>query len=218
MVCGLTDSALSEADTTDNKKIDKKMSATATTTFSDTLVVGRQPQQSVGLRSVSPSSPLPLHPFHIPGPFSPSSTPIAARKSNGLDPQFTSANRPGRVRFSPRTAKQTRTIIRPRPPPPSVVCGLLVAAPLHGRQPCFLVVWNRVLPVVIVRCMWKRRSIRRLKGWFACGQRGGNGRIASLTNERVIPFLPPLTATVDSHFLSRLSDRSLPSGIFQFAY
>lgn len=79
------------------------MSATATTTFSDTLVVGRQPQQSVGVRSVSPSFPPPLHPSHISGPFSPSSIPIATRKSNGLDPQFTSANRPGGVRFSPRT-------------------------------------------------------------------------------------------------------------------
>ena len=73
------------------------MSATATATLSDTLVVGRQPQQPVGILPSSPyahhSPSLPFLPpfFYLPWPHC----------SNGLDPQFTSPNRPGRVRFSP---------------------------------------------------------------------------------------------------------------------
>jgi hypothetical protein len=79
VVCGLTNSALSEADTTDKKIIDRKMSATATTTLSDTLVVGRQPQQSVGVRSVSSFFLPPLHPSPISSPF-----PIPLRPGNRM--------------------------------------------------------------------------------------------------------------------------------------
>ena len=78
------------------------MSATATTTLSDTLVVGRQPQQSVGIRSVSPFFSPTTSSLRISGPSSPSPIPTATRESIGLDPQFTPANRPGGVRFLPR--------------------------------------------------------------------------------------------------------------------
>ena len=160
MVCGLTDSALSEADTTDKIIIIRKMSATATTTLSDTLVVGRQPQQSVGIHSVFRlPSPTTSSTSRISGSPSPSSIPPATRNSNGLDPQFTSVNRPGGVRFSPHPRLNKHTHFRPTQAIPLITtCGMRpVCCRLlsHRRVPRSPVVWDRLLCVMIVPPMWK---------------------------------------------------------------
>ena len=83
------------------------MSATATTTLSDTLVVGRQPQQSVGFHPFCP--PCPSTSFSISGSSSPSShlphDPVAKRSRSPIHirkpPQW------GSVSLSPPAGERT---------------------------------------------------------------------------------------------------------------
>jgi len=144
------------------------MSATATTTLSDTLVVGRQPQQPVGFRSV-----LSFFSHHFILPASPVLPrllpPPATRESNGLDPQFTSANRPGGVRFSPRARVNKHTHHHPT--------QATTTRPASVRPACCGVFRT---DVVLRGCASHAEGMigwpnRRAKGQFACGQRRGKG-------------------------------------------
>ena len=134
------------------------MSATATTTLSDTLVVGRQPQQSVGV----------VRPFCSPSPSTSSFSNLRLFLafspppcwSNGLDPQFTSANRPSGVRFPREGIRTHPSSDLGHHHPQSAACVL--GRVLGGGEPRFLVCWDRMLRVVVVRRMWKGRSIGRI--------------------------------------------------------
>ena len=167
------------------------MSATATTTLSDTLVVSRQPQQQVGLSSLSSTSPPSFSPF----PASP--THLRPLLHPLFDPELEWSRSPIHIRKPPRlgsvlaarTGKQTHIVIRPRPPLPAV-CGLRVAASLGRGRTTFppgqgpdVVFRGRASHAEGVIDSSIRRAKRQAEGrqW---------GRMITLTNEAYY-FLPP---------------------------
>ena len=168
------------------------MSATATTTLSDPLVVGRQPQQSVRVPSLS--SPFSHHPILPTSPALPRLLP------SPCDPKVEWSRSPIHIRGPPRwgsvftahTAKQTHASS---------------SDPGHHHHPWSAASFHwegttlpRGLGLPVVRRDPASHvegiidsSTRRPKCQLACRQRGGRGKHVALTNEAYPSSLLPPT-------------------------